>query len=141
MDKKEQLYNFYDQVLNNLVINTRGLTKRNKRRGYYISQFNFKNKEKLLLVEIIKIVNMFDTKENSLPILIRYNNLKSFINYLRLKFRLRESSLKIRRATDKDINFDLEENLEFVRKKLNFPRTVYEEIYDAFYKKGAKIDA
>ena len=140
MENKEVLYNFYDKILDCLVINTKSMTKLNNRKGYYIPDFNINDKVILLLIEIIKIVDMFDAN-NNLPILISINNLKSYIQYLKLKFRLRKSSLKIKKATETDINYDLIENLKFVSKELNFPFNTYEEIYDAYYKKGAQIDA
>ena len=140
MKDKTKLYDFYDNILNSLVINTRGMTKRYNRRGYYIPNFNLKNKESLLLIEVVKIVNMFDTESNSLPLLIYYDNLSSFIQYLRVKFKLRNTSVKVEKATSEDIVNDFNENLEFVSKELNFPRVVYEEIYDAYYAKGAQID-
>lgn len=140
MENKEVLYNFYDKILDCLVINTKSMTKLNNRKGYYIPDFDINDKVTLLLVEIIKIVDMFDAN-NNLPILVSINSLKSYIQYLKLKFRLRKSSLKIKKATETDINYDLIENLKFVSKELNFPFNMYEEIYDAYYKKGAQIDA
>ena len=82
---------------------------------------------------------MFETENNSLPLLIYYNDISSFIQYLRIKFRLRNTSIKVKKATNNDINNDFEDNLEFVSKELNFPRVVYEEIYNAFYTKGVQI--
>lgn len=140
MENKEVLYNFYDKILDCLVINTKSMTKLNNRKGYYLPDFNLNDKATLLLIEIIKIADMFDAN-NNLPILISINNLKSYIQYLKLKFRLRKSSLKIRKATETDINDDLIENLKFVSRELNFPFSIYEEIYDAYYKKGVQINA
>lgn len=136
MENKEVLYNFYDKILNCLVINTKSMVRLNDRKGYYIPNFNTNDKITLLLIEIIKIADMFDT--NNLPILVSIDNLKSYIQYLKLKFKLRKSSLKIKKATEANINYDLIENLNFVSKDLNFPFSLYEEIYDAYYKKGAK---
>lgn len=139
MENKEVLYNFYDKVLNCLVINTKSMARLNDRKGYYIPNFNTNDKITLLLIEIIKIADMFDT--NNLPILVSIDNLKSYIQYLKLKFKLRKSSLKIKKATEANINYDLIENLNFVSKDLNFPFSLYEEIYDAYYKKGVQIYA
>lgn len=139
MENKEVLYNFYDKILNCLVINTKSMVRLNDRKGYYIPNFNTNDKITLLLIEIIKIADMFDT--NNLPILVSIDNLKSYIQYLKLKFKLRKSSLKIKKATEANINYDLIENLNFVSKDLNFPFSLYKEIYDAYYKKGEKIDA
>ena len=139
MENKTKLYDFYDKILNCLVINARAKTKTYKRKGYYIPNFNLKDKESLLLIEIVKILNVFETENNSLPLLIYYNDISSFIQYLRIKFRLRNTSIKVKKATNNDINNDFEDNLEFVSKELNFPRVVYEEIYNAFYTKGVQI--
>ena len=87
MENKEILYNFYDKILDCLVINTKSMTKLNNRKGYYIPDFDINDKVTLLLVEIIKIVDMFDAN-NNLPILISINSLKSYIQYLKLKFKL-----------------------------------------------------
>ena len=141
MENKEVLYNFYDKILNCLIINTKSMTKHNKRRGYYIPHFNMKDKTDLLMVEIIKIISMFNKEEDDLPILISIYNLNSFMQYTRLKIKLRKSSVKVKKAKKKDENGDIVENLEFVQKELNFPFSMYEEIYDAYYKKGAQIDA
>lgn len=137
MENKEVLYNFYDKILNCLVINTKSMVRLNDRKGYYIPNFNTNDKITLLLIEIIKIADMFDT--NNLPILVSIDNLKSYIQYLKLKFKLRKSSLKIKKATEANINYDLIENLNFVSKDLNFPFSMYEEIYDSYYKKGVEI--
>lgn len=141
MENKEVLYNFYDKILNCLIINTKSMAKHNKRRGYYIPHFNMKDKTDLLMVEIIKIISMFNKEEDDLPILISIYNLNSFIQYMKLKIKLRKSSVKVKKAKKKDENGDIVENLEFVQKELNFPFSIYEEIYDAYYKKGAQIDA
>jgi hypothetical protein len=141
MENKEVLYNFYDKILNCLIINTKSMTKHNKRRGYYIPHFNMKDKTDLLMVEIIKIISMFNKEEDDLPILISIYNLNSFMQYMRLKIKLRKSSVKVKKAKKKDENGDIVENLEFVQKEFNFPFSIYEEIYDAYYKKGAEVDA
>lgn len=141
MENKEVLYNFYDKILNCLIINTKSMAKHNKRRGYYIPHFNMKDKTDLLMVEIIKIISMFNKEEDDLPILISIYNLNSFMQYMKLKIKLRKSSVKVKKAKKKDENGDIVENLEFVQKELNFPFSIYEEIYDAYYKKGAQIDA
>ena len=139
MQNKAVLYSFYDKILNCLVINTKSMVRLNDRKGYYIPNFNTNDKITLLLIEIIKIADMFDT--NNLPILVSIDNLKSYIQYLKLKFKLRKSSLKIKKATEANINYDLIENLNFVSKDLNFPFSMYEEIYDSYYKKGAEVNA
>ena len=141
MENKEVLYNFYDKILNCLIINTKSMAKHNKRRGYYIPHFNIKDKTDLLMVEIIKIISMFNKKEDDLPILISIYNLNSFMQYMKLKIKLRKSSVKIKKAKKKDENEDIVENLEFVQKEFNFPFSLYEEIYDSYYKKGAEVDA
>lgn len=140
MENKEILYNFYDKILNCLVINTKSMAKHNKRRGYYIPHFNMKDKTDLLMVEIIKIISMFNKEEDDLPILISIYNLNSFIQYTKLKIKLRKSSVKIKKAKKEDENGDIVENLEFVQKEFNFPFSMYEEIYDSYYKKGAEIN-
>ena len=141
MENKEVLYNFYDKILNCLIINTKSMAKHNKRRGYYIPHFNIKDKTDLLMVEIIKIISMFNKEEDDLPILISIYNLNSFIQYMKLKIKLRKSSVKVKKAKKKDENGDIVENLEFVQKEFNFPFSLYEEIYDSYYKKGAEVDA
>ena len=141
MENKEVLYNFYDKILNCLIINTKSMTKHNKRRGYYIPHFNMKDKTDLLMVEIIKIISMFNKEEDDLPILISIYNLNSFIQYIKLKIKLRKSSVKVKKAKKKDENGDIVENLEFVQKEFNFPFSAYEEIYDSYYKKGAEVNA
>ncbi len=141
MENKEVLYNFYDKILNCLIINTKSMTKHNKRRGYYIPHFNMKDKTDLLMVEIIKIISMFNKEEDDLPILISIYNLNSFMQYMKLKIKLRKSSVKVKKAKKKDENGDIVENLEFVQKEFNFPFSLYEEIYDSYYKKGAEVDA
>ena len=141
MENKEVLYNFYDKILNCLIINTKSMAKHNKRRGYYIPHFNMKDKTDLLMVEIIKIISMFNKEEDDLPILISIYNLNSFIQYMKLKIKLRKSSVKIKKAKKEDENGDIVENLEFVQKEFNFPFNMYEEIYDSYYKKGAEVDA
>lgn len=141
MENKEVLYNFYDKILNCLIINTKSMAKHNKRRGYYIPHFNMKDKTDLLMVEIIKIISMFNKEEDDLPILISIYNLNSFIQYMKLKIKLRKSSVKVKKAKKKDENGDIIENLEFVQKEFNFPFSLYEEIYDSYYKKGAEVDA
>ncbi len=141
MENKEVLYNFYDKILNCLIINTKSMAKYNKRRGYYIPHFNMKDKTDLLMVEIIKIISMFNKEEDDLPILISIYNLNSFMQYMRLKIKLRKSSVKVKKAKKKDENGDIVENLEFVQKEFNFPFSLYEEIYDSYYKKGAEVDA
>lgn len=145
MENKKNLYDFYDKILNCLVLNTRTLVRRNaikENRNYCIPNFDFKNKEHLLLIEVIKIASMFDGVDEDYPILIYGKNFNYFINFLRLKFKLRKSSIKVK-YTNKEYNknYDLINNLEFVRKELNFPEVVYEEIYDTFYKKGAEVNA
>lgn len=141
MENKEILYNFYDKILNCLIINTKSMAKHNKRRGYYIPHFNMKDKTDLLMVEIIKIISMFNKEEDDLPILISIYNLNSFMQYMKLKIKLRKSSVKVKKAKKKDENGDIVENLEFVQKEFNFPFSLYEEIYDSYYKKGAEVDA
>lgn len=141
MENKEVLYNFYDKILNCLIINTKSMAKHNKRRGYYIPHFNMKDKTDLLMVEIIKIISMFNKEEDDLPILISIYNLNSFIQYMKLKIKLRKSSVKVKKAKKKDENGDIVENLEFVQKEFNFPFSLYEEIYDSYYKKGAEVNA
>lgn len=141
MENKEVLYNFYDKILNCLIINTKSMAKHNKRRGYYIPHFNMKDKTDLLMVEIIKIISMFNKEEDDLPILVSIYNLNSFIQYMKLKIKLRKSSVKVKKAKKKDENGDIVENLEFVQKEFNFPFSLYEEIYDSYYKKGAEVDA
>ena len=140
MKNKINLYDFYDKILNCLVINTNSMTKLNKRNGYYIPNFNIKDKTDLLLVEIIKIVNLFNGN-NTLPILISIYNFNSFMQYIKLKIKLRKTSVKVKKAKKEDVNGDLIENLEFVQKEFNFPFSMYEEIYDSYYKKGVKVDA
>ena len=115
--------------------------KKNNRKGYYIPNFNIKDKEDLLLVEIVKIISMFKSESSSLPLLIYYNDFKGFINFLKLKFKLRKTSVKVKKATEEDKNDDFNTNLNFVCKELNFPRAVYEDIYEAYYEKGVKINA
>ena len=141
MENKEVLYNFYDKILNCLIINTKSMAKHNKRRGYYIPHFNMKDKTDLLMVEIIKIISMFNKEEDDLPILISIYNLNSFIQYMKLKIKLRKSSVKIKKAKKEDENGDIVENLDFVQKEFKFPFSMYEEIYDSYYKKGAEVDA
>ena len=141
MENKEVLYNFYDKILNYLIINTKSMAKHNKRRGYYIPHFNMKDKTDLLMVEIIKIISMFNKEEDDLPILISIYNLNSFMQYMKLKIKLRKSSVKVKKSKKKDENGDIVENLEFVQKEFNFPFSMYEEIYDSYYKKGAEINA
>jgi hypothetical protein len=141
MENKEVLYNFYDKILNCLIINTKSMAKHNKRRGYYIPHFNMKDKTDLLMVEIIKIISMFNKEEDDLPILISIYNLNSFIQYMKLKIKLRKSSVKVKKAKKKDENGDIVENLEFVQKEFKFPFSMYEEIYDSYYKKGAEVNA
>lgn len=141
MKNKEVLYNFYDKILNCLIINTKSMAKHNKRRGYYIPHFNMNDKTDLLMVEIIKIISMFNKEEDDLPILISIYNLNSFMQYMKLKIKLRKSSVKVKKAKKKDENGDIVENLEFVQKEFNFPFSIYEEIYDSYYKKGAEVDA
>ena len=141
MENKEVLYNFYDKILNCLIINTKSMAKHNKRRGYYIPHFNMKDKTDLLMVEIIKIISMFNKEEDDLPILISIYNLNSFIQYMKLKIKLRKSSVKAKKAKKKDENGDIIENLEFVQKEFKFPFSMYEEIYDSYYKKGAEVNA
>jgi len=140
MENKEVLYNFYDKILNCLIINTKSMAKHNKRRGYYIPNFNIKDKTDLLIVEIIKIISMFNKEEDDLPILISIYNLNSFIQYMKLKIKLRKSSVKIKKAKKEDENGDIVENLEFVQKEFNFPFNMYEEIYDSYYKKGVEVN-
>ena len=140
MNNKARLYDFYDKILNCLVINTKSMTKLYNRKGYYIPNFNTKDKTDLLLVEVIKIVNLFDAN-NTLPILISIYDFNSFIQYIKLKIKLRKAPIKVKKAKEENINNDLVENLEFVQKEFNFPFSVYEEIYDAYYKKGGKINA
>lgn len=141
MENKEVLYNFYDKILNCLIINTKSMAKHNKRRGYYIPHFNMKDKTDLLIVEIIKIISMFNKEEDDLPILISIYNLNSFMQYMKLKIKLRKSSVKIKKAKKEDENGDIVENLEFVQKEFNFPFNMYEEIYDSYYKKGVEVNA
>ena len=141
MENKEVLYNFYDKILNCLIINTKSMAKHNKRRGYYIPHFNMKDKTDLLMVEIIKIISMFNKEEDDLPILISIYNLNSFIQYMKLKIKLRKSSVKIKKAKKEDENGYIVENFEFVQKEFKFPFSMYEEIYDSYYKKGAEVDA
>ena len=141
MENKEVLYNFYDKILNCLIINTKSMAKHNKRRGYYIPHFNMKDKTDLLMVEIIKIISMFNKEEDDLPILISIYNFNSFMQYIKLKIKLRKTSVKVKKAKKEDVNGDLIENLEFVQKEFNFPFSMYEEIYDSYYKKGAEVDA
>lgn len=141
MENKEVLYNFYDKILNCLIINTKSMAKHNKRRGYYIPHFNMKDKTDLLMVEIIKIISMFNKEEDDLPILVSIYNLNSFIQYMKLKIKLRKSSVKVKKAKKKDENGDIVENLEFVQKEFKFPFSMYEEIYDSYYKKGAEVNA
>ena len=141
MENKEVLYNFYDKILNCLIINTKSMAKHNKRCGYYIPHFNMKDKTDLLIVEIIKIISMFNKEEDDLPILVSIYNLNSFMQYIKLKIKLRKSSVKVKKAKKEDENGDIVENLEFVQKEFNFPFSLYEEIYDSYYKKGAEIDA
>lgn len=141
MENKEVLYNFYDKILNCLIINTKSMAKHNKRRGYYIPHFNIKDKTDLLMVEIIKIISMFNKEEDDLPILVSIYNLNSFMQYMKLKIKLRKSSVKVKKAKKKDENGDIIENLEFVQKEFNFPFSLYEEIYDSYYKKGAEVNA
>ena len=141
MENKEVLYNFYDKILNCLIINTKSMTKHNKRRGYYIPHFNIKDKTDLLMVEIIKIISMFNKEEENLPILISIYNLNSFMQYIKLKIKLRKSSVKVKKAKKEDENGDIVENLEFVQKEFNFPFSIYDEIYNSYYKKGAEVNA
>lgn len=141
MENKEVLYNFYDKILNCLIINTKSMTKHNKRRGYYIPHFNMKDKTDLLMVEIIKIISMFNKEEENLPILISIYNLNSFMQYIKLKIKLRKSSVKVKKAKKEDENGDIVENLEFVQKEFNFPFSIYDEIYNSYYKKGAEVNA
>ena len=141
MENKEVLYNFYDKILNCLIINTKSIAKHNKRRGYYIPHFNIKDKTDLLVVEIIKIISMFNKEEENLPILISIYNLNSFMQYIKLKIKLRKSSVKVKKAKKEDENGDIVENLEFVQKEFNFPFSIYEEIYNSYYKKGAEVNA
>lgn len=131
------LYDFYDKVLNCLVVNTKTMTNKNKRRGFYIADFSIKDKRDLLLVEVVKIVNMITSK--SLPILINCNNLKTFIQLLKMKFKLRKTATKIKKAKPQDINNDFDENLDFVRRALNFPMSMYEDIYHTYYEEGIEI--
>ena len=141
MENKEVLYNFYDKILNCLIINTKSMAKHNKRRGYYIPHFNIKDKTDLLMVEIIKIISMFNKEEENLPILISIYNLNSFMQYIKLKIKLRKSSVKVKKAKKEDENGDIVENLEFVQKEFNFPFSIYDEIYNSYYKKGAEVNA
>ena len=131
------LYDFYDKVLNCLVVNAKTMTNRNNRRGFYITDFSIKDKKDLLLVEVVKITNMITSK--SLPILIDCNNLKTFIQLLKMKFKLRKTATKIKKAKPQDINNDFDENLDFVRRALNFPMSMYEDIYHTYYEEGIEI--
>lgn len=140
MENKEKLYDFYDKILNCLVINTKSIARQKNRKGYYIPDFSFDNKESLLLIEIVKIVNLLEGK-NVLPILLQVYNIKTFINYIRLKYNLRKTCAKVKIAKKEDINNDFNENLIFVSEELNFPKVIYEEIYEAFYEKGAEVNA
>lgn len=141
MEDNKKLFDFYDKILNCLILNTEYFTKENNRRGYYIPDFNIKDKEDLLLVEIVKIISMFKSESSSLPLLIYYNDFKGFVNFLKLKFKLRKTLVKVKKATKEDKNDDFNTNLDFVCKELNFPRAVYEDIYEAYYEKGVKINA
>ena len=140
MEDNKKLFDFYDKILNCLILNTEYFTKENNRRGYYIPDFNIKDKEDLLLIEIVKIINMFKSESFSLPLLIYYNDFKGFINFLKLKFKLRKTLVKVKKATEEDKNDDFNTNLNFVCEELNFPRAVYEDIYEAYYEKGVKIN-
>lgn len=140
MEDNKKLFDFYDKILNCLILNTEYFAKKNNRKGYYIPNFNIKDKEDLLLVEIVKIISMFKSESSSLPLLIYYNDFKGFINFLKLKFKLRKTSVKVKKATEEDKNDDFNTNLNFVCKELNFPRVVYEDIYEAYYEKGVKIN-
>ena len=136
-DDLTSLYNYYDKILNCLVINAKTMTIRNKRRGYYIDNFNIENKTDLLLVEIVKIINTITSKQ--LPILIDCNSFKALLHFFKMKFKLRKSSTKIRIAHPEDINNDFKENLDFVCRDLRFSKKIYENIYETFYVEGIEI--
>ena len=57
MENKTKLYDFYDKILNCLVINARAKTKTYKRKGYYIPNFNLKDNTKHKLISSVGKLN------------------------------------------------------------------------------------
>ena len=137
MENKDKLYDFYYKIINSLVYNIKEITNTENRRGYYIPDFKIKDETDSLIVESIKIINLFEG-EKSKPILLEIKNLKSFIQYIKLKFKLRGYTTKVKKAKSSDINNDIQYTMQSLSTILNFPFSVYEDIYNEYYKEEVK---
>ena len=125
---KQELYQRYDIIINQLVRNIYFNAKKNNkivlnRRSYYDGYH--------LFFEIVKIVkNLDDTIE-----LIVDCNIFKYI-YLKLK----NKNLKLKRNKEKLPCLDFTEEVQKIHRGWYLPETVLEDIYETYYKKGAVIE-
>jgi hypothetical protein len=126
---KEELYQRYDLIVNQLVRNVYFNVKNNnkklvlKRRGYY-EGYN-------LFFEIAKIIKGLD---NTIEFIVDCN----IFTYMYLK--LKNKNLNIKRNKEKLPCLDFTEEVQKIHRGFYLPDTVLEDIYEAYYKKGAVIE-
>lgn len=125
---KQELYQRYDIIINQLVRNMYFNAKKNNkivlsRRNYYEGYH--------LFFEIAKIVKNLD---NTIELIVDCNIFK----YIYLK--LKNKNLNLKRNKDKLPCLDFTEEVQKIHRGFYLPETVLEDIYEAYYKKGAVIE-
>ena len=125
---KQELYQRYDIIINQLVRNMYFNAKKNNkivlnRRNYYEGY--------RLFFEIAKIVKNLD---NTVELIVDCNIFK----YIYLK--LKNKNLNLKRNKEKLPCLDFTEEVQKIHRGWYLPETVLEDIYEAYYKKGAVIE-
>lgn len=126
---KQELYNRYDLIINSIMRNM--YYESRKTSNKIVLDFRNKYKGKKLYFEIAK---MIQNLENSKVIVIDSN----YLTYLKIK--LKNRKLKIERNKDKLKTYDHISMTNSILEGWMLGNNVLEDIYEAYYKKGAVIE-
>ena len=126
---KQELYNRYDLIINSIMRNM--YYESRKTSNKIVLDFRNKYTGRKLYFEIAK---MIQNLENSKVIVIDSN----YLTYLKIKFKNRK--LKIERNKDKLKTYDHTSMTNSILEGWMLGNNVLEDIYEAYYKKGAKIE-
>ena len=126
---KQELYNRYDLIINSIMRNM--YYESRKTSNKIVLDFRNKYKGKKLYFEIAK---MIQNLENSKVIVIDSN----YLTYLKIK--LKNRKLKIERNKDKLKTYDHTSMTNSILEGWMLGNNVLEDIYEAYYKKGAVIE-
>lgn len=131
--KIQETYQFYNKIVDVSGTNLLISMDRGQRKVIFIPTATEREKELLPYhIEIAKIIALISKHST---IAIEVNCFKDFIFLLKLKWSLRKNICNIKKAKKEDINNDINEYTDYMKKVFNITDKTFIDIYKLYFKR------